>query len=235
MQTKVACAIRLYDDFTGKQLKGPPYHFKVNNVSYKPICKADGYFILTNIDGPLIEVEVNAQYYKTIYRTIDTRTLDYAHPTCDIRLLPTPQATYDITKRIKGNIKIPGTWVIAIPELEKPLFKYGGLEKKDKDWCMVINALNYQSLLNYLFIIKDDQAEAIELFVVKNKQGHNLFEISPKPQKDYKINQEVVRVYRTLSEEDGSFDIPIDTFYNSTTYTLIYDKKGKWIRETVTL
>ena len=235
MQTRAVCAIRLYDDFTGQMLKGPEYQFKVNGLNYKPICKPDGYFVLTNIEEPSIILEVSAKHYKSYLVSIDTHTLNPLCPVYDMRLLSGPLAMNGVTKRLRGNIKTPNTWVIAVPELEKPMFKYGGIEGEEGEEWMIINSLGYESLLNYLFIIKDNQSGPAEVFCIKNKKGHNLFKASPRLSKKYKVNQEVVRIYRTLSEEDGSFDIPIDTFYDSTKYTLMYDKEGKWVHETVTL
>jgi hypothetical protein len=231
----VTCAIRLYDDFTGKLLKGPEYKFKVNGLGYNPICKADGYFVLTNIIQPLITVEIDSEHYKTSCVTIDTALLNKSYPVYDIRLLRAVRSAHHISKRLIGNIKIPETWIIAVPELTKPLLKFGGIEKSYNDCWMVINSLIYQDLLGHVFTIKDSKPGPLELFVALDKKGHNQFKVSCLPQKEYSMNEEIVRVYRTITEKDGSFDMLIDDFYDCKIFTMVYKKKEKWVHENISL
>jgi len=230
MNRKVICAIRLYDDFTGKLLKDNIYSFKLNTYPAVPIAKSDGYFVFTGERSERLELTIEAPNYIIFKQNINPALFSKEVPIIDCRLLPNTVYERRIDRKVIGKITPPNTEVILIPQTEKPILKYGG-QIDGQPSCIMINTLMPISLININFIVNSDIENEIEVFQIKQRINYNQFELSHVLKKEYKLNAEIIRVYRSISKEDGSFIILADDFYDTDKYLLIYKEEKVWKKE----
>lgn len=233
MNRKVICALRLYDDFTGMLLKGKEYHFKMNGQVLLPITKKDGYFVFTGEKSEILELIIESPDYITYKQRIDTSLFSNNLPIIDCRLLPNENYAKHIDKKITGKVSYPNTELILIPQTEKPILKYGG-KIEDKSCGIIINTSTLVSFMNLNFTISSSLEQWIEVFQINERLKYNQFVMSQALQEEYKVGLEIIRIYRAISQEDGSFVILLDDFYDTDRYVLIHKEKEILRKQTIT-
>ncbi len=94
---RVALAVLVIDDFTGRILSGSDIQVKIKGSSVKPVRKPDGYFVFTS--GPEIkQIVVESHFYQPAELSVDTGKLNPLHPVVIVRL--TPNRLYPMAKNV---------------------------------------------------------------------------------------------------------------------------------------
>lgn len=223
----VICVFQLIDDFTGKILKGKDYEFHIEPSDGKLVRKDEGYFVWLGKACEVLRVTIEHPMYKVHQETINCSQLNKRSPIVTIRLLPNVVYEAKVNNKVVGQIEIPYKEVFLIPKLQKSLLKYGGSEGERR---IQIHRLMPMYLERFNFIILDDLESPLEVFEIEEYIMPHTFKINKSLQKQYKTNAEVIRIYRTLSDEMGKYIILLDDFYEVTNYYIAYIKDGKLIK-----
>lgn len=225
---KVICAWRLIDDFTGEVLKGLDYTFNITPSQGRLLVKSDGYFVWVGDEGcEQIEVTITSKRYRMYKETILCQQLNPRNPTITVRLFPNKLYEKQSLRKVSGKITASNQEVILIPKLEKSLIKFGGMQT-DEELRIHRMAPLYINHLNLMIL--SDQMQDLEIFqgtVLNDLQG---FKLNKPLKQQYQTNSEIVRVYRSISDEEGNYTIILDDFYEFKTYWIAYITKNKWIK-----
>lgn len=230
MNKQVICALRLYDDFSGRMLKGEDFKFWFGQFLASPIKKPDGYFVFTGQKAKSLELLIEAPDYLPYKQVIEAELFDKGIPVADCRLIPNAVYEKRINKKVTGKIELPGAEVLLIPQTEKAVLKYGG-QAEGSPSCIIINTLLPLPIINLNFIVDAEDCFP-EVFHIKQKVGGNQFELNHMLNNTYKPNAEIIRTYRSISRQDGSFTILTDDFYETSKYWLIY-RKDKMVKKEI--
>lgn len=220
MINKVACSIRLMDDLDGTILKGSLAQFEIGGYQVKPLYKAEGYSLIMNRSETQLDLKVEVHGYKPFEGKIDLKELNPREPIYTIRLLPALNYPKKVKNWIEGKVEGAKIPLVLVPIPEKKYLKLGAAKVNGEKQELNINMLTPVALtrLNLGIVEKD----AIELFWIEDKRDTNVFTLNKFLSKKYKLQTEVIRVYQGVSDLDGSYKIPIDDFYKTNHYKVIY-------------
>lgn len=226
MNRKVLFAVRLYDDLTGMLLKGPQFLFYIDGIIENCIRKVDGYFVFLDKGKRRLLLKVKAEGYETQEVSIDVSNLEPMQPEIEIRLMQ-KRIGGDIGKRaLEGKIEAGFKELWLFPKNKKALIKYGGTLKEQPD-VMKINLMTPTSIINLNLGCLDEENGEFDIFRAKYKLEHNVYRLDKQLHKKYVMGSEIVRVYHTITKEDGNYHFYLDDFYDTASFLLIYEDKGK--------
>ena len=225
MHKKVLFAAKLYDDLSGKNLKGNQCLFYIDGIKEDYIYKSDGYYVFLDKGKHQFQLEVKAEAYMPFIKKIDVDQLDKSMPELEIRLMPTRKST-TYAKVVEGKIAHGNRELWLFPQTKKAMMKFGGT-LKDQPKIMKINLLSPASIVQLNLGCLDQEKDEFDIFRVRQKLEHNIYQIDRPLHRKYVMGTEVVRVYHTVSQEDGSYLFYLDDFYETDAFLLIYEEESK--------
>jgi len=221
MHRKVLFAVKLYDDLSGRVLKGPQYSFYLDGMKEECIRKTDGYYVFLDKGCYRFQLEVKGQDYETYRQNIDISQLDKSMPDIKIRLIPKNGTGLADEKVIKGKLEEGQKELWLFPKTKKPLIKFGGISKSQSNE-MKMNLISPISILNLNLGCIDQEKDEFDIFIPEQKLEHNIYQIDRPLNRKYPMGFEIVRVYHAISKEDGSYHFYLDDFYETDSFVLVY-------------
>lgn len=88
IRRKVALAVMVIDDLTGKPIHCPDLTLVCRETRTKAICKPDGYYVFLDCNVVVLTVEVTAWAYHPAVLAVELAQLSPLHPAIKIRLTP---------------------------------------------------------------------------------------------------------------------------------------------------
>lgn len=225
MHRKVLFAVKLYDDLTGKVLKGPSFLFYIDGIKEDCIRKPDGYYVFLDKGQKQLKLGVREENYEAYDQHIEISELDPSMPEVEIRLIPKKGSGSIHEKVLEGKIEIGQKELWLFPKNKKSQIKYGGVSK-EKPHIMKINLMSQVAIINLNLGCLDQEKDEFDIFRARQKLEHNVYQIDHPLHKKYVMGSEIVRVYHTFSKEDGYYCFYLDDFYETDSYLLVYEEKN---------
>ena len=102
--TRLAVAVWLVDDFTGKSPIGS-VEVLLEGLILKPVKNSSGYYLFLDLPGGEYQVRVKSDYYFDENETVILATLDPSNPVVEITLKPKPSYPFfPGTTLIRGRV-----------------------------------------------------------------------------------------------------------------------------------
>lgn len=90
---RVSLVLRLFDDYDLKTIENG-VNIYLNGYNLKPIRKAGGYLVFTNLENDVYKIEIKSESYLTENFTVNLKDLDNLNPVINIRLKPNPKSFF---------------------------------------------------------------------------------------------------------------------------------------------
>ena len=191
IQIRIAFVLRLVDDFTGACIKRKSFRFWTDEKILHPVQKEEGlYVFLEPLEHPArITIEGTDYYPCTV--EVDKHILDPEEPIADIRLYGR-----------SGKVYI---------RREKPTgLMYREYRKLENSHWILFQGFTKEDLIGKTCVLGREK-DAFP-FIIMEKRGINEYRIEPcGPVPDQiKEGEPLARIYRSVTDQDGSYAIPVE-------------------------
>lgn len=236
MRIRVSLAVLPIDDFTGKIITAPVLKAAVKGGG-KPVRKAEGFFVFTNLTSSIAEITVEGPCYYREERIIDIRQLDPANPVVKIRMLP--GRTYALPqKAIRLMVLLPqGSAFSAFYErstdYKKLLTDY---EKDDSQIGLYQTGKEDLEGKGCWIVGRNDQKEFICLGQ-KTDRERGTYLLSRAAAASYKkIGTRVYPVTKVTAQEERTWFLALKDYgLEEVEYTCILERNGKRTEQKILL
>lgn len=228
VKIRVSLAVLLVDDFTDKFIISPMVKVSVEGQQ-KPIRKAEGFYIFTNLSQALIKVIAEGYCYFREEKIVDLRCLDKAEPVIKMRLRPN-QCYRGISKAISLSVNLPEhTRFSAFYEGSNMYKRLLRDYEKDNPSIMLYQG-DEEELEGKMCCItaKDGTYERFCLGAAIDKENAIYF-LEQKPSNSYKkIETKIYPAAFLESEKEGEYFVLLKGYgEKALTYTCILEQETK--------
>ena len=214
IQIRIAFVLRLVDDFTGACIKRKSFRFWTDEKILHPVQKEEGlYVFLEPLEHPArITIEGTDYYPCTV--EVDKHILDPEEPIADIRLYGRSGKVYSGSREYRtGVLNIKGQELPAEVYIrrEKPTgLMYREYRKLENSHWILFQGFTKEDLIGKTCVLGRER-DAFP-FIIMEKRGINEYRIEPcGPVPDQiKEGEPLARIYRSVTDQDGSYAIPVE-------------------------
>lgn len=215
----VAFALLLTDDFTGKKIENEQFAFQIHGKTYKPVHNEPGIYVFLE---PMEEeelVEIYSSSYHATSVVIRKRELNAKEPVRDIRMYVRPGKKtgfpYEyLTGRLEENgVTFPAE--IGVKSQKETGLSIKEIVRKENSTFISVNGFTRDPLIGKTFAVSSPKGT--EVFVMIDKVSMNEFRISENLREAYKTATPIERIYRSVTDKEGNYAIPVDAGENGST------------------
>lgn len=208
---KLAFALQLVDDFTGKKIKRTACSFQVDGRLVSAVYKEEGFYLFMEPMEGSCQVEIEAQDYFPGTVRIEKEELDFRYPVAEVRLYHRPGGQFPYRCGLCCGRTEP-------PEPGKP-FLVCGVSHADSGYSLkavkedggrtIIELTGYhkEKLTGRVFGLGN--GKNLEIFVISEKKGVNEYRLSGSLKKEHQKGEKLFRVYRTCADGEGNYVMPV--------------------------
>lgn len=208
---KLAFALQLVDDFTGKRIERTACSFQVDGRLVPAIYKEEGFYLFMEPMEGSCRVDITAQDYFPGTVQIDKEKLDSRYPVVEARLYHRPGGQFPYRCSLCCGKTEP-------PEPGKP-FMLCGVSQADSGYSLkaikedggqtIIELTGYhkEKLTGKVFGL--GSGKDFEFFVISEKRGVNEYQISGSLKRKHQKGDKLFRVYRTCADGEGNYVMPV--------------------------
>lgn len=212
IDVKVAFVLRPVDDFSGKTILKKKFLFRVDGEPYMPIEKDEGLFVFLEPMNEQVTLEVEEGSYFTCTTVVNKHMLPPEEPIAEIRLygrtgkgFPYP---YDVVQgKLEEKKAVYPTQVCAIRKQETGLV-FKELKKIENTVILVLGGFTRDNLLGKTYAMGHNGK--LDVFILAEKTGINEYRIEGQIKEKHKAGTPLVRVYRSVTDNQGYYSIPVD-------------------------
>lgn len=199
----VRFALLLQDDYSGANIIGGGYLFRINGVPVRPVAKPEGYYVFTDIPGERLTVTVESARYWPIRFEVKPDTLNPADPVAVARLYRKYRMGFADCDWVTGTLA-PGLLAVSPAEEELTLKSLTG-----ENGAGVLKLQGY-TVRNFSGArISVGKGKTKELFAVKERYPDGSYRLDHPPGRRHKEGEPVLQVYCGPCDEHGCYGIPI--------------------------
>lgn len=213
-KTKVSLVVSPIDEFTAEPRSGGNINIFLENHPGKPIRKADGYFVFTDLPEGTYHVSVQSDVYLNEGITVDLEKINPAAPVVFLALKPNssypfPEGTTlirAVLRDSKGNA-IRGARVKAVVlslSCAKAKLAQGGLKKGSREMCLV-NVAGKVSVGNKFLITEKEEVRSEYCEIAGVLGEPQCFTVAEALQQDHSRGALLMPVTETRTDHKGEF------------------------------
>jgi len=209
---QVAFALRLIDDFNGKEITRQVFSFEIDGILAKPIEKQEGLYIFLEPVNASVKLRIISGYYHTKTVTIEKGVLDEKEPVATVRIYGKPGQGYSKVCGFHQG-KIEDKNVVYPVEVCAKSGKDTGLTLKEirqeeGKTYLICNGYTKELIIGKPFCLTNEKIT--DIFVILEKKGVNWYRIEETILGEYEPGTPIQRVYRSLTDESGYYSIPVN-------------------------
>ena len=213
IRMKIAFALRLVDDFSGKGIAGEKFLFTEGSRVVHPVEKAEGLFIFLEPQEREVRVGIESAGYHACSVTVKKELLDPEEPVADVRMYGRPGKEYSrsvewLTGAAEGRGPYPAEVYARKSSPTGLTFReYRNIEGGHWVW---FQGFTKEKLTGRTYVLGEGKDESV--FVLAEKRGINEYRIEPagQPPARIKAGEPLIRIYRSVTDRSGAYSIPVD-------------------------
>lgn len=210
--SQVAFALRLIDDFNGKTIKNQKFNFELDGIVVRPIQKEEGLYVFSEPVKRSVELRIISRYYHTDTVSIEKEKLDQKEPVAEVRLYgKSGQGHFGVCGFHCGKIedkRIAYPVLVCAKSSKDTGLTWKELRQEKGETYLLCNGFTKETIVGKTFCITSEKKT--DIFVILEKKGVNGYRISGKISRSHKPGTPIERVYRSLSDENGYYSIPVN-------------------------
>ena len=214
IRMKIAFALRMINDFSGRWIKEKGFSFYIGERCVHPVEKEEGLYIFLEPQETETRVMIESPGYYPCSVLIEKRMLNPQEPIVEVRLYEKAGKQFApgvglLSGRIQAKKQFPVEVYAKKSSTVSVTFKeYRNIEGEHWIW---FSGFTKENLLGKTWLI--DDAKNPLLVILQEKRGINEYRaeiISGEPEK-IRSGTTVSRIYRSVTDRQGAYAIPVES------------------------
>lgn len=207
----VSLVLRFFDDYDLKAIENGVSIY-LNEYSFKPIRKAGGYFIFTNLENDIYKIEIKSELYLDEILNVNLKDLDNLNPVINIRLKPKPKYFFKEDGLIirfkvldKNEMPIKNGQINGIL-YTKDYFVGQVLNQKINilDKNILIDEFYEEFFSGDCLYIESSRKEKCEFITIYNKINKSSYRLNEDIKSTHKSGEKLRKAITTRTDSDGN-------------------------------
>lgn len=225
---QVSLVVQLVDDYTDQVLHGAGISIEVDG-NRKPVRKADGFFVFTNLCEDRVLLRVNAPLYQEEIHSVDLNRLDNKY--CLIKLRLKPNRSYGLPKGttcIEGKAEPRGQIFAYLPKSNAFCKLLFDAKKKTENGVPVIKVYNPENMdleERYLMLVNEEEKKEELIRIVRLIDKENgVYQMEDALKNDYKkIGSRLYLVATSTANQEGNYFLPLKSVNKQDTECILME------------
>ena len=210
IRMKIAFALRLVDDYSGKDIRKNSFLFSIGERIVHPVEKENGLYIFLEPQEAVTRVHLEGPDYHPCTVQVEKKHLSPEEPVAEVRMYRRPGrggCEYLEGQLPKEDAPFPRKVCFL---REKPTgLTFRDLRRMGEEYWFLFQGFTREDLTGKPCML-ENRGEFFP-FVIMEKRGINEYRVEPeeKPPEQLEKGGALVRIYRTGTDQNGAYAIPV--------------------------